>query len=108
MCGRVLGAMPRASRYLRRGYTFHLTHRCHWSSRDRQPIAKGGQEGDWKPLTLALSLPSAGSGQARGEGMEFGGREWIQESEFRIQNKYIAIGHGGAKMLPAFLLISES
>jgi hypothetical protein len=40
--------------------------------------------------------------------MEFGGREWIQESEFRIQNKYIAIGHGGAKMLPAFLLISES
>ena len=21
--------MPRASRYLREGYTFHLTHRCH-------------------------------------------------------------------------------
>jgi hypothetical protein len=77
------------------------------SSRDRQPIAKGGQEGDWKPLTLALSLKGRGNG-VWGEGMEFGGRGRIQESEFRIQNKYIAIGHGGAKMLPAFLLISES
>ena len=34
--------MPRASRYMVEGYTYHLTHRCH----DRQFLLKFKQERD--------------------------------------------------------------
>jgi hypothetical protein len=59
------------------------------------------------PLTLALSLKGRGNGVCikyspsplAGEGGGEGGR---------IQNKYIAISPGGAKMLRAFLLNPES
>jgi len=34
--------MPRASRYLREGYTFHLTHRCH----DRRYLLKFARDRD--------------------------------------------------------------
>ncbi len=42
VCGIVPQTMPRASRYLREGYTFHLTHRCH----DRRFLLKFARDRD--------------------------------------------------------------